>query len=93
MSDHFFAREYPKARKQYRCDLCAKVILKGEKHCRMPMVLDGTRQASRLHSGCEALCDRYQSEADPMDDENDFESVHEWAVDQDLWPPEEVPGE
>ncbi len=93
MSDHFFAREYPKARKQHRCDLCAKVILKGEKHCRMPMVLDGTRQASRLHNRCEALCDRYNAEAGPTEEESDFGYVREWAVDQALWPPEEPPRE
>ena len=89
MSNHCFAREYPKARKQYRCDLCAKVILKGEKHCRMPMVWEGARQSSRLHSRCDALCDQYAAEADPMEDEYDFDCIQEWAVDYGLWPPAE----
>ncbi len=90
MSDHFFDREYPKARKQYRCDLCGEHILKGEKHCRTPMVLDGTRQASRLHNRCERLCDTYSSEANPRDDEYGFDSIQEWAYDNGLWPPEEA---
>ncbi len=43
----------PKARKQYRCDLCLRIIEKGEKHLKHVGSYDGEFYSMRKHISCD----------------------------------------
>lgn len=57
MADVFFSAEYPRARKEHRCDQCGRTIQVGEVYRRQGGVWDGRMSTSICCLQCEAFAE------------------------------------
>lgn len=62
----------PKARKEYRCDLCGLRIRKGARHVRRDGVFDREFVSSRMHAVCESHTRDWDLDDWECRDEADF---------------------
>ena len=58
----FYTVRFPKARKQYKCEICGGTIEKGQKHYYFSGKYDGEMYAIRDCLYCHAMVDDYCSE-------------------------------
>lgn len=71
---------YPKARKEYKCDLCDQIIKKGEKYHRWCGKYDGDMFDDKYHQTCQKIISAY---CDAMGDgEYDNDSICDWLHDE-----------
>lgn len=52
MAHHSFDPEFPKARKEHRCDWCNGDVQISEYYCRLPAAVDGAMYKTKLHTDC-----------------------------------------
>lgn len=71
---------YPKARKDYRCDLCGHLIRKGESYHRWCGKYDGDMFDLKYHKTCQKIINAY-CEAQG-DDEYSEDCILDWLRDE-----------
>ena len=76
----FYNSTYPKARKEYECDLCGQIIKKGEKYNRVCEKYDGDMFDLKYHQTCKKIIDSYCSAMD--DNEYDEDGISDWLHDE-----------
>lgn len=82
MSD-FCNTTTPKARKDHRCEWCAEVILKSERHVKNTGVWEGTWQNWRMHDECyedASINDEMQDGFTPFEHERPAKVPEQTAV-------------
>ena len=73
----FYNCEQRKGRKEYRCELCGKPILKGREHIYESGKWDGQLFDRRRHIHCHALAEAYFDQA--YDNEYTVDQICDWV--------------
>ena len=76
----FYNSTYPKAQKEYKCDLCGQIIKKGEKYHRWCGKYDGDMFDNKYHTACQRMISAYCHAMD--DDEYNENCVCDWLHDE-----------
>jgi len=76
----FYKSTSPKARKEYKCDLCNQLIHKDEVYYRYSGKYDGEMFDYKYHLACQTLINAYCDEND--DTEYDNDSIQDWLHDK-----------
>lgn len=71
---------YPKARKDYSCDLCGHLIKKGEVYHRWSGKYDGDMFDCKYHVTCQRIIDAYCSAVN--DNEYNEDCIYDWLHDE-----------
>lgn len=80
MGMEFYTQSFPKARKQYKCDLCGKTIEPGKQYSCFTGKYDGEIFTSRNCMTCHAIINAYCAEYDET--EYDEYEIREWLHDK-----------
>lgn len=75
----FYNLQKPKARKEYKCDLCSNPIHKGEIYIRYSGKYDGEMFNDKYHLNCKKIIDTYCNE---VSREYNSDSIQEWLHDK-----------
>ena len=75
----FFTSTYPKARKEYKCDLCGQKIEKGEKYHRYSGKYDGDLFDDKYHLICQKIINAYCEASTEGEYTND--EIYDWLRD------------
>lgn len=75
----FSSSTYPKARKEYKCDLCGEVIHKGEVYHRWSGKYDGDMFDNKYHPLCQRIINAYCEAVDER--EYNHGSICDWLRD------------
>ena len=76
----FYNSTKPKARKEYKCDLCGQIIHKGEVYHRYSGKYDGEFFDDKYHLTCQRIINAYCDEMNDREYDND--SIQEWLHDK-----------
>ena len=76
----FYTSTYPKARKEYKCDLCGGTIHKGEKYSRYSGKYDGDMFDYKYDLICQNIINSYCEESQDSEYSNDY--IQEWLYDK-----------
>jgi len=74
----FDTKKTPKARKEYKCDLCNGSIAIGERYVRRCGKLDGSMFDDKYHTSCDGVIDAYCQDNDTY--EYDEWDIQDWIV-------------
>lgn len=75
----FYNFKEPKAKKEYRCDLCGQTIHKGEKYHRYSGKYDGQMFDEKYHLSCQNIIQAYCNAMDEREYNED--SIQDWLHD------------
>ena len=75
----FFNSTFPKARKEYKCDLCGEKIEKGQKYHRYSGKYDGELFDDKYHCVCQKIINAYCDWASEREYTNDeiYDYLHD----------------
>lgn len=76
----FYTSKYPKARKNYKCDLCGGIIQCGEIYHRFSGKYDGQMFDDKYHTDCQDIINAYCQEEGENEYTND--SIYDWLHDK-----------
>lgn len=76
----FYNSTYPKAKKEYKCDLCDQKIKVGEKYHRYSGKYDGDMFDNKYHLTCQKIINAYCEKMN--DNEYDEDGICDWLHDE-----------